>query len=233
MGDEQANRVPGTRAARHVGEDLHMQPIRKLRQLGQSVWLDFIDRPLILSGKLDRLIEDGLAGMTSNPTIFHKAITKGDGYEALIAQAPPSESDSSVFERIQVRDVADACDRFRSLWDSSSGTDGFVSIEVEPDAANDTARSIEAARRLWRAVARPNLMVKIPGTREGIPAIETCLAEGININITLLFSTARYDEVSNAYLAALERRFARNERIDRMASVASFFVSRVDTKIDK
>lgn len=210
-----------------------MNPFQRLRQLGQSVWLDFIDRPLIESGDLDRLIADGLGGMTSNPTIFQKAIGKGDGYDDFIAQFPAEESEDSLFERIQVRDVTNACDRFLPLWQSSNGTDGFVSIEVSPSAAHDTQISIDDARRLWAAVDRPNAMVKIPGTREGIPAIEECLAEGININITLLFSVQRYAEVLGAYMNALERRRSRSQPIDRLASVASFFVSRVDTKVDK
>lgn len=211
-----------------------MHPIRRLGELGQSVWLDFLDHDLLASGELQRLIEqDRLRGQTSNPTIFQKAIASGTAYDDFVRGAPVGESDASVFERIQVREVSAACDAFRRVYEESRGADGFVSIEVQPRLAHDTAGSIEEARRLWSRVGRPNLMVKIPGTREGLPAIQQCLAEGININITLLFSVDRYKEVAEAYARALEARTAEGQSIDRLASVASFFVSRVDTKVDK
>jgi transaldolase len=210
-----------------------MHPIHRLRELGQSVWLDHMDRALVLSGELDRMIEvDGLAGLTSNPTIYQKAIARTDDYDALVRDAPASESAADVFERIQTRDLTLVCDRFRGLYEATNCADGFVSIEVSPLLARDTDASIQAARRLWTAVSRANLLVKIPGTREGLPAIHECLAQGININVTLLFSVPRYCEVADAYFRALERRVRAGEPIDGIASVASFFVSRVDTKVD-
>jgi transaldolase len=211
-----------------------MHAIERLRTLGQSVWLDFIDRGMLTSGELAGMIEGhGLAGLTSNPTIFQKSLASSTAYDPFIRDLAPSESDVTVFEQLQVRDVTLACDLFRPLYERTNGADGFVSIEVSPKLARDTRCSIEQARRLWNAVARPNLFVKIPGTVEGLPAIEQCLAEGININITLLFSVDRYSQVALAYFRALEARIARNLPIDRIASVASFFVSRVDTKVDK
>lgn len=211
-----------------------MNTIQRLWQLGQSAWLDFIDQALLASGELSRLIQrDGLRGLTSNPTIFQRSIAASADYDELIQGAPSSDSASAILERLMVRDLGAACDHLRPVYDSSDGADGFASIEVAPSLARDTEGSAEQARRLRRSVSRPNLMVKIPGTREGLPAIERCLAEGINVNITLLFSVSRYLEVAEAYLRALETRVARREPIDRIASVASFFVSRVDTKVDK
>lgn len=211
-----------------------MNRIQRLEELGQSAWLDFIDRKLLVSGGLDRMIADeGLRGVTSNPTIFQKAIASSSDYDALIQQAPPSEPDASVLERLMVRDLTAACDKLRPVYDRTDGADGFASIEVAPSVAGDTAATVEQALRLWTAVDRPNLMVKIPGTRAGLPAIESCLAHGININVTLLFSVSRYREVIEHHLRALERRVASNEPIQRIGSVASFFVSRVDTKVDK
>lgn len=208
--------------------------MRQLEQLGQSVWLDFIDRDLLRSGELDRLIEeDGLGGVTSNPTIFQRAISGSADYDGVIEAAEPSEADVGIFERLMVLDLTLACDKLRARYDSSGGRDGFASIEVSPVLASDTAAQIEQATRFWRAVDRPNLMVKIPGTSAGVPAIEACLSGGININVTLLFSVTRYREVVEAYLRALERRVAKNEPVERVASVASFFVSRVDTKVDQ
>ena len=211
-----------------------MNRIRRLEELGQSVWLDYIDRELLTSGELDRLIaEDGLRGITSNPTIFQKAIAGSTDYDGLIRSAPASETGQSLLERLMVADLSVACDKLRPVYEGSGGSDGFASIEVAPALARDCPGSVEAACRLWNAVDRPNLMVKIPGTRAGLLAIESCLAHGININITLLFSVPRYREVVEAYLRALEARAARNDAIDRISSVASFFVSRVDTKVDK
>lgn len=211
-----------------------MNRLRRLRELGQSVWLDYLDRRLLASDEMTRMIEeDGLAGMTSNPTIFQKAIAGSTDYDDTIRDAPASEPDARVFERIAVSDVARGCDRFRPLFDRTRGADGFVSIEVSPELAHDTEATVAEVRRLWSAVARPNLMVKIPGTREGVPAIERCLTEGININITLLFSVSRYLEVARAFLNALEAHAARGLPLDAIASVASFFVSRIDTKVDR
>jgi transaldolase len=211
-----------------------MHPIQRLRDLGQSVWLDFIERSMLTSGALERMIErDGLAGQTTNPTIFQKSIASSHEYDALIRSAAADEPDDSIFRRLAARDVTLACDLFRPLYERTRGMHGLVSIEVDPRLAADKTASIEEARRLWHLVSRPNVMIKIPGTGEGVDAIRQCLSEGININITLLFSVPRYREVIEAYLEALEARVERKEPIDSIASVASFFVSRVDTKLDK
>jgi transaldolase len=177
--------------------------------------------------------EDGIRGVTSNPTIFQKAIASSNDYDGLIRAAAPADTDAKVLERLMVGDLALACDKLRPVYDESGGVDGFASIEVSPAVARDCAGSVEQARRLWKAVQRPNLMVKIPGARAAVPAIESCLTHGININITLLFSVQRYREVIEAYLRALEARVACHDPIDHIASVASFFVSRVDAKVDK
>lgn len=211
-----------------------MNRLRRLRELGQSVWLDFLDRELLAGRELERLLtEDGLAGMTSNPTIFQKAIGASSAYDETITTAPPDETNAALFERIEVGDVTHACDRFRPLYEGSGGADGFVSIEVSPELAYDTDGTVAEVHRLWAAVNRPNVMVKIPGTHAGVSAIERCLIDGININVTLLFGVERYLEVARAYLHALETRAERGQSIDRIASVASFFVSRIDTKIDR
>jgi len=210
-------------------------PLQKLRGLGQSVWYDYIRRDLITSGELAKLIrEDGLAGMTSNPTIFQKAIAETELYDEDIRRAGGKRKEPfTIFEELAVEDVRRAADAFRPVFDAENGADGFVSIEVGPHLANDTEGSIREARRLSTECDRANVMVKIPGTAAGVPAIQRCLAEGININITLLFSVSRYGEVMEAYLAALEERFAAGKPIDRLRSVASFFVSRVDSNVDK
>lgn len=209
-------------------------PLARLGELGQSIWYDFITRDLLTSGKLRALIaDDGLRGMTSNPTIFEKAITGSADYDDDIRRLAADGRDAeAIFESLAVADVQAACDAFRGVYDAADGADGLVSLEVSPTLARDGAASEAAARHLWAAVDRPNLMIKIPGTAEGLGAIERCLADGININITLLFSVDRHREVMEAYLSGLERRAASGRRIDRVASVASFFVSRVDTKVD-
>lgn len=208
-------------------------PLCRLRELGQSVWLDYIRRDLF-DGELDRLIEqDGLGGMTSNPTIFDKAISETELYDDDIREMGAGAEPTEVFERLAVADIQTACDALRPVYDRTGGCDGFVSIEVNPHLARDTAGTIDEVRRLWRAVGRPNVMVKIPGTREGLPAIRRGLADGININITLLFSIDRYREVMEMWFQAMEERVDKNEPIDAIASVASFFVSRVDTKADE
>ena len=210
-------------------------PLQRLGELGQSVWYDFIRRDLYQGPELKRLIdEDGLRGMTSNPTIFQKAIAESTLYDDDIRRAGAAGKDpAAIFEALAVADVCAAADIFRPVYDASGGDDGFVSIEVGPRLARDTQGSIAEARRLWSSCGRPNVMVKIPGTAEGLPAIRQCLSEGININITLLFSVPRYREVMEAYLSALEDRVRRKEKVDRVRSVASFFVSRVDTNVDK
>jgi transaldolase len=209
-------------------------PLNRLHDLGQSVWLDYLRRDMLRDGTQARLIrEDDLSGQTSNPTIFQKAIAESDLYDDDIRAAGVGLDPNALLESIMIADIRTAADLFRPVYDRTGGEDGFVSIEVNPDLAWDTDGSIEEARRLWKSIDRPNLMVKIPGTREGLPAIRDCLAEGININITLLFSVNRYHEVMDAWFDAMERRVERGQPIDRIASVASFFVSRVDTKVDQ
>ncbi|HXE61505.1 MAG TPA: transaldolase [Gemmatimonadaceae bacterium] len=205
-----------------------------LLALGQSVWLDYLRRDMIQSGELAARVSEGLRGMTSNPSIFENAIGGSKDYDAALAQpAIRGKSDVDAFEAIAVEDVRSAADVFRTVYDSTDGADGFVSIEVSPKLARDTQGSLEEARRLWREVGRPNVMIKIPGTREGWPAIEKALEEGININITLLFSVEHYKAVAEAYLNAMEARIAAKKPVNRVASVASFFVSRVDSEVDK
>jgi transaldolase len=209
-------------------------PLIELERLGQSLWYDFITRQLLHSGELARLIrEDGLRGMTSNPTIFEKAISGSADYDDDIrrlsgAGLPPAQ----IFEALAVADVQQACDAFLPLYRSTEGRDGLVSIEVSPTLAHDTAGTVAEAERLWQAVDRPNAMIKIPGTLAGLPAITQTLAAGINVNITLLFSVARYRAVIDAFMTGLEQRAAGGHPIDRLASVASFFVSRVDGRVD-
>ncbi|MGI8404889.1 MAG: transaldolase [Thermomicrobiales bacterium] len=207
----------------------------KLLSEGQSVWQDDISRDMLQNGKLAECIEQvGIRGVTSNPTIFQKAISGSSAYdEDIKSLLGEGRSAAEIFQNIAVQDIQHACDLFRPIYDSSNGEDGFVSIEVLAELARDTQGTIDNARLLWKAVDRPNLMVKVPGTDEGAPAIEALLTEGININITLLFSIANYERVARAYVSALGARHAKGEPIDRLASVASFFVSRVDTLADK
>jgi len=209
-------------------------PLKSLLAYGQSPWLDFIRRNILLNGDLKKMIaNDGLRGMTSNPAIFEKAITGSDDYADLL-DAPEAKklNAKGLYERIAIRDVQSAADIFRGVYDETKGRDGYVSLEVSPTLANDTAGTLEEARRLWKTVDRPNLMVKVPATKEGIPAIRQLLEEGININITLLFAQSAYEQVAEAYIAALEARAAKGQDVSRIASVASFFVSRIDTLID-
>jgi transaldolase len=208
--------------------------MQALLELGQSVWLDYLGRGMLRSGELQLLIDDGLRGMTSNPTIFEQAIGGSSDYDdELRVLATSGKSDGEIFEQLAIEDVRRAADLFRPLYDATEGRDGFVSLEVSPTLARDTEGTIAEARRLWTAVDRPNLMIKVPGTSEGWPAIEQLLTEGLNINITLLFSLEHYRQVAEAYLRALEARMRSGQNIDRLASVASFFVSRVDTETDR
>ncbi len=208
--------------------------MQALLEQGQSVWLDYLRRGMLRSGELQALIDDGLRGMTSNPTIFEHAIGGSSDYDdGLRAIAASPKTDLEVFERLAVEDVRDAADLFRPVYDATEGRDGFVSLEVSPALARDTERTIAEARRLWGEVDRPNLMIKVPGTREGWPAIQRLLTDGVNVNITLLFSLEHYRQVALAYLRALETRARLGQPIDRLASVASFFVSRVDTETDR
>jgi transaldolase len=209
--------------------------IEALRAQGQSVWQDDITRGMLTSGQLERtIVETGVRGLTSNPTIFEKAIAGGRDYdEQILDLLGAGKSGLALFEAIEVQDIRAACDLFRPVYDAAQGHDGFCSIEVSPDAARDAESTREQVRRLWDAVGRPNLMVKIPGTAEGVSVIREMLAEGKNINITLLFSIESYERVALAYVEALEQRVAAGQPVDRIASVASFFVSRVDTLVDK
>jgi transaldolase / glucose-6-phosphate isomerase len=208
--------------------------MQALLEQGQSVWLDYLRRGMLRSGELQSLIDDGLRGMTSNPTIFEHAIGGSSDYDdELRSLAPSRKSDLQIFERLAGDDVRQAADLFRPVYEATAGGDGFVSLEVSPTLARDTQRTIDEARRLWAEVDRPNLMIKVPGTKEGWPAIERLLVEGININITLLFSLEHYRQVAEAYVRALESRVRAGKSIDRLASVASFFVSRVDTETDR
>ena len=213
----------------------HNDRLAELTRLGQSVWLDYIRRGILDNGELERMIrESAVRGVTSNPAIFEQAIARSDDYddELELLSAEGAEA-LEVYETLAIADIQRAADLFRGVYDESGGADGFVSLEVSPELAHDTQGSIAEARRFWAAVNRPNVMIKIPGTDEGLPAIETLLAEGLNINITLLFSLEGYERVMEAYLKALERRAEAGQPLDRIASVASFFVSRVDTAVDK
>jgi transaldolase / glucose-6-phosphate isomerase len=209
-------------------------PLRGLLAYGQSPWLDFIRRNILLNGDLKKMIaNDGLRGMTSNPAIFEKAITAGDDYNDIIhAQDAKSSSAMALYEKIAIRDVQDAADIFRAVNTESKGRDGYVSLEVSPNLAFDTQATVEEARRLWKTVSRPNVMIKIPATPQGLPAIRQALEEGVNINITLLFAQSTYEQVAEAFLAALEARVAKGQDISQIASVASFFVSRIDSLVD-
>lgn len=210
-------------------------PLRELNAVGQSVWQDNIRRGELLSGALKKLIdEDGLSGTTSNPTIFEKAIEGSKDYdEAILQLGHGGKSATEIFDALAIEDIQHACDLFRPTYDATEGRDGFVSIEVSPTLAHDTAGTIAEARRLWQAVNRPNVMIKIPGTKEGLPAIEQTLGEGLNINITLLFAVEMYEQVAQRYVAALEKRVKEGKPVNRIASVASFFVSRIDTLVDQ
>jgi transaldolase / glucose-6-phosphate isomerase len=209
-------------------------PLKALLAYGQSPWMDYIRRDLLTSGGLKKYIQDdGLRGMTSNPAIFEKAIVGSDLYTDILSSPDVKKLDAKgIFEKIAIRDVQDACDIFKSVYTESNRRDGFVSLEVSPYLANDTKGTIDEARRLWKAVDRPNVMIKVPATAEGIPAIRQLLEDGLNINITLLFAQSAYEQVAEAFLAALETRAAKAQDISHIASVASFFVSRIDTLVD-
>lgn len=208
--------------------------LRAISDLGQSIWLDYIRRDLITSGDLGRMIEaDGLKGMTSNPAIFAQAIGDSDIYDGDIrAMALEGRSTRAIYEALSQRDVRDAADLFRPVYEATDGLDGYVSLEVNPHLARDTRGTIIEGRRLWAALDRPNVLIKVPATREGLPAIQRLLHEGINVNVTLLFGVPRYREVAKGYLAALGARLAEGKDVHRVASVASFFVSRIDALVD-
>ena len=207
---------------------------QKLFALGQSLWYDNIERRLLNNDELNQMIQRGdIYGVTSNPSIFNNAIAKSKDYDEQIAElARAGRTTSEIYDELTISDIQAACDLFRPLYDSTRGGDGYVSIEVYPDLANDAEGTNKEVQRLWGLVDKPNLMVKIPGTAAGIPAIRHSISTGVNINITLLFSISRYAEVIEAYFAGLERRVENNLPIGHQASVASFFVSRIDTKVD-
>jgi transaldolase len=209
-------------------------PLHDLHPLGQSVWLDYIRRGMLGSGELEEMIRRyDLRGVTSNPSIFEQAIGDSDDYDEELSSLASDGADADrAFETVAVADIQRACDLFRPVYDAAGGHDGLVSLEVSPTLADDTEKTLEDARRLWKAVDRPNVMIKVPGTEAGIPAIETLLSEGINVNITLLFSLAGYERVMEAFLRGMERRAEAGQPLDRVASVASFFVSRVDSSVD-
>jgi len=210
-------------------------PLRVLNTMGQSVWFDYIRRRDLLSGHIKSLIDnDGVSGITSNPSIFEKAIAGSNDYDESIRKLVEEGEDTPlIFESLEVEDIRTAADLFRPTYDATEGRDGFVSIEVAPTLARDTQGTIADARRLWSKVDRPNILVKVPGTAEGLPAIEQLLSEGININITLLFAIERYEEVAMAYLGGLEKLVRAGKPLNRIASVASFFVSRIDVLTDQ
>ncbi|MGN6278313.1 MAG: transaldolase [Sphingomonas sp.] len=213
-----------------------MGKLNYLEALGQAVWLDFVDRKFLDEGGLKKLVEeDGLTGVTSNPSIFEKAMGHGTAYDDSLAaydKAHPDAATIDRYEALAVEDIKAAADTLRPVYDRLSGKDGYVSLEVSPYLADDTDATIAEAAKLWKMVDKPNLMIKIPGTAAGVPAIAATIASGINVNVTLLFSIEAYKKVALAYVAGLEQRVERGEPIDTIASVASFFVSRIDTKID-
>ncbi|MBC8071577.1 MAG: transaldolase, partial [Deltaproteobacteria bacterium] len=212
-----------------------MNPLQQLASHGQSIWLDFIRRGHTRTGGIAKMVtEDGLRGMTSNPAIFQQAIAASTDYEDFLAQmvGDASRDTKTIFEALAIEDIREAADALKPVYDQTKTLDGYISLEVSPSLADDADGTLEEARRLWQAVDRPNVMIKVPGTPQGLVAIEELLAEGINVNITLLFAVSAYAEVAEAHLKALERRAAKNQPIDEIASVASFFVSRIDVEID-
>ncbi len=223
-----------TSTVSNLGSAQGANPLKGLLAYGQSAWMDYIRRDLLTSGELQRLIhDDGLRGMTSNPAIFEKAIATSQDYADILTSAEAKKMDAKgIYEKIAIRDVQAACDIFKPVYLESKRRDGYVSLEVSPELANDAAGTLEEARRLWKEVARENVMIKVPATPEGIPVIRQLLEDGLNINITLLFAQSAYEQVAEAYISALEARAKKGEDLSHIASVASFFVSRIDTLID-
>jgi transaldolase/glucose-6-phosphate isomerase len=211
--------------------------LEQLRASGQAPWLDFVDRKFLNEGGLQKLVaEDGVTGVTSNPSIFEKAMGQGEAYDAQFQSFVEANAGASVtdtYEALAISDIQAAADTLLPVYEKTGGQDGYVSLEVSPNLANGTEETIEEARRLWKQVDKPNLMVKVPGTKAGAPAIRQLIEDGLSINVTLLFSNEAYVAVAMAYVEGLEARAAKGEKIDRIASVASFFVSRIDTSIDK
>jgi transaldolase len=209
-------------------------PLSRLHEFGQSIWLDSISRRLLRTGQLKNLMEsDRVTGVTSNPTIFENAIGETDDYDSDMHRLhDQGESPEQIYLKLAIEDVREASDLLRREFDRTDGLDGYVSLEVSPNLAHDTRGTIEQAKALWRAVDRPNVMIKIPGTKEGLPAIRQCIADGLNINVTLLFGLERYRDVAEAYIRGLESRVRRKEDLHGVRSVASFFLSRIDVLID-
>jgi len=208
-------------------------PLKNIEALGQSIWLDYIRHDLITSGELRRLIEeDGLLGMTSNPSIFEKAIAESQIYDQYIHDWTHKKTVNEIYESISQKDVQNAADEFKTVYDRTNGHDGYVSLEVNPHLAHDTKGTIAEARRLWAALNRPNVFIKVPATSEGLPAIQQLISEGINVNVTLLFGISRYKQVIKAYIAGIKSRMDQGKSIKNIASVASFFISRIDVAID-
>jgi len=212
-----------------------VNPLQQLKALGQSVWLDYIQRDILNNGEVASMIEkDGLAGMTSNPTIFEKAITGHDDYDdAILSLTQRGASARDIYEVLSMNDVRRAADLFQPVYDGSNGRDGFVSLEVSPHLAYDTKQTIAEARRLWEELDRPNVMIKVPATPEGLIAVEQLIAAGVNINVTLLFGLERYREVADVFMAGLETRAKAGQPLEHVASVASFFLSRIDVLVDR
>ena len=209
-----------------------MNQLKTLQSHGQSIWLDFISRSLLESGELKRLVNQGVTGVTSNPSIFQKSICETHDYDSMVESARKNQSEvdiAALYEKMAIDDIQRACDVLRPVYDSTNGADGFVSFEVSPRLAYYTSVTVSEAERLWKLVNRPNLMIKVPATKDGIPALEALIAKGINVNSTLIFSLSHYEGVARAYIRGLER----NPEPTRVASVASFFVSRIDTAVDK
>jgi transaldolase len=211
-----------------------MTPLKQLADAGQSVWIDYLSRPFVQGGDLAGLVDDGVVGVTSNPTIFQGAIAEGDAYDEQIKELSATESEpKEIFLALARDDIRAACDILRPVWDAGRGKDGWVSLEVDPNLAHETDATIEEAKRLHALVERPNLFIKIPATREGLPAIEEAIAAGIPVNVTLIFSLQRHREVADAYIRGLQRLVDGGGDPSKLASVASFFVSRVDTEADR
>lgn len=209
-------------------------PLQRVSDYGQSIWLDYIRRKFVQSGELKKLIDDGeLKGLTSNPAIFEEAIAKSDDYnESILELTKQGKTPEEIFLSIAVEDVRAAADLFQGVYQETNGLDGYVSLEVSPSLALNTEGTITEARSSWKLLDRKNVMIKVPGTKEGIPVIEQLISEGINVNVTLLFSLDRYREVAEAYVAGIEKRLANGEAVDKVASVASFFLSRIDSMVD-
>lgn len=213
---------------------MNSNPLMKIQKYGQSIWLDYLHRRILNSGELQQLIEnDGLRGVTSNPAIFQKAIGDSNDYDgAIFSLAGRGKDTDAVYRQLIVEDVQRAADLFRPLYDASDGRHGFVSLEVNPHLAHETEETVKEAKEYWSRLDRPNVLIKVPATREGLPAISRLIRDGINVNVTLLFGLPRYRKVAEAYITGLEERAARGEPVDRIASVASFFLSRIDVLVD-